>query len=441
MSIDALLKRSLFWTKDFLKGAPVRHHYHDISQILAGGETAERRRKEYLHSILKFAISECAFYRNCNSEDLLSFPIVDKNILRMNAALIHVPIERIPDQEGAFYIQKTSGSTGTPFALPQDSNKRQRCVAELKYFGELVGFRSHDRLIHLRIWNRYQHNTSNQMFWENINPFDSSYASEERLRELCELANNYKAIAVRGYASYLDRWGRYALQNGYKFPTLKVVFAISEQLLISTRELFEDQLGIRITSQYANQECGVMGYEKAEDDSHAYYLNHAGYYFEFLKLDSDLPAEEGEISRIVVTDLFNRASPMIRYDTGDTATYKKSTPLSGGFPVIEKLYGRRLDMVYTTQGIPVFPMALARTLKHYDSIIFQWQFIQKEKDEYLLKIIPNATISETEQRSLLQEMFSIFGQDANIQLEFTQEIPVLYSGKRKAVVCELKTNK
>ena len=116
MSIDAILKRSLFWAKDLLKGAPVRRHYHDISLILKGGETAERRRKEHLHAILEYVVSECPFYKNCDPADLQSFPVVNKNILRMNAALIHVPVERIPGQKGPLYIQKTSGSTGTPFA-------------------------------------------------------------------------------------------------------------------------------------------------------------------------------------------------------------------------------------------------------------------------------------------------------------------------------------
>ena len=322
--------------------------------------------------------------------------------------------------------------------VPQDMNKRQRRLAGLKYFGRIAGFRSHDRLIHLRIWNKFQHKTTSQMFWENICPFDSSYVSEERMKELCELVNSYKAVVMRGYASFLDRWAKYALENGYKFPRLRVVFAISEHLLTSTRDLFENKLGVTIVSQYSSEECGIMGHEKASDKSHVYYLNHADYFFEFLKLDSNLSAEEGELSRIVVTDFINRASPMIRYDTGDTAIYKKSTPLSEGFPVIEKLYGRRLDMVYTNQGVPVFPMALARTLKHYDNNIYQWQFIQKEKNAYVLKIIPRTEIGETDQIKLLEEILAIFGQDAYVRLEFSKEIPVLNSGKYKSVVCELK---
>lgn len=38
-----------------------------------------------------------------------------------------------------------------------------------------------------------------------------------------------------------------------------------------------------------------------------------------LKMDSDEPAEDGELGRIVITDLYNYAFPILRYDNGDTA--------------------------------------------------------------------------------------------------------------------------
>ena len=40
-------------------------------------------------------------------------------------------------------------------------------------------------------------------------------------------------------------------------------------------------------------------------DSNNYIINWASYYVEILKLDKDTPVEQGEIGRIVVTDLYN----------------------------------------------------------------------------------------------------------------------------------------
>ena len=68
-----------------------------------------------------------------------------------------VPIQYIPEQETEkVHIQKNSGSTGTPFSIYQDTRKRNRRIAELKYFGEDVGFKSHEKLVQCRIWTKWQ---------------------------------------------------------------------------------------------------------------------------------------------------------------------------------------------------------------------------------------------------------------------------------------------
>ena len=46
-----------------------------------------------------------------------------------------------------------------------------------------------------------------------------------------------------------------------------------------------------------------MGLQREEDES--YYIDSESYYYEILKLDSDEPAEPGELGRIVITDLYN----------------------------------------------------------------------------------------------------------------------------------------
>lgn len=129
----------------------------------------------------------------------------------------------------------------------------------------------------------------------------------------------------------------------------------------TTKNGLKKILNCNVISRYSNEEQGILG--QARNNDERYYLNHASYYFEFLKLDSDKKAEPGEICRIVVTDLFNYAFPMIRYDTGDTGIYNSENNDSNGFPVLSKIYGRLLDLVYDTKGTTIHPMTLARILK------------------------------------------------------------------------------
>ena len=122
---------------------------------------------------------------------------------------------------------------------------------------------------------------------------------------------------------------------------------------------------------------------------------------------------------------------MIRYDTGDTGIVEMKSSTMGEFPYLKSLYGRRLDLIYDSKGNPIQPFVLSRILKNFPDII-QWQFIQKEKNLYILKL--NTPILYSEE--CVTELQKFLGKEACIQIEYVSEIPVLDSGKRKSVICE-----
>src|SRR5699024_6153345 len=100
-------------------------------------------------------------------------------------------------------------------------------------------------------------------------------------------------------------------------------------------------------------------------------------------------------------------------------------------PAIQKLYGRRLDLVSNTGGGIVHPIAFSRILKHYSEIL-QWQFIQTGQKSYVLKLLLNT--NKFSDNSIKNRFLLLFGKDAKIEIEFVNELPILASGKRKPVV-------
>lgn len=441
MSFKAKYLRSKFWCNDFFNGSPIRRPYIEIKKFASLQlDDAIKFRNDKLFKILSYAQKHTEFYSSFSSFDLNDYPIVNKSILISNYDKIAVAPCNIPHQKGKLHIQSTSGSTGTPFKIPQDYCKRMRRIAELKYFGEIVGFKSHETLIHLRTWNRWQSKTPKQIKNENIIPFDISKMGDIELSNLCRLINENKAICLRGYASSFDLLARYALDRELEFPSLKIIIAGSEALHDDVRDIVKRSLKCEIISQYANEECGIMAQERIPTKStdNIMYLNHANYIFECLKFDNDTPAEYGELGRLVVTDLHNYAFPLIRYDTGDAAIMLPPDEYSNGFPILGKLFGRRFDICYTVDNQPFFPMTIGRVLKHYDQIT-QWQFIQTGQKDYTLKIIPKDNCSNNF-ASAIQDLKEQLGKDANITLNIVDEIPVLQSGKRKPVINQWHTN-
>lgn len=427
MDIRSFLLRNYFWANDFIHGSPIGKHFNDIAYIIKRKKNYAQRRDDALRNILMYAVSHTKFYSECDPCLLKSFPVTTKSILRERYSDIVVDKDAIPGQNGNVFIQKTSGSTGTPFSVPQDTNKRLRRIAELKYFGKESGFNSHDKLVHLRTWNQWQAKTQKQIFWENIIPFGITKMDEDNLAELTSIINKQKVTAVRGYASSIDQLLRYAHKKNIALPTVKLMIAGSEALLESTREQ-AIALGSNIISQYANEENGILGQELPQKPANLFYLNDASYFFEILELDSDREAKSGEFGRIVITDLYNYAFPMIRYDTGDVGAIAEQD----GRAVLTTLYGRRMDLVYSTVGDVVSPMSFARIFKHYDFIV-QWQFIQHAESSYEVRLIVDES-KEKKIDEMINLLHEVLGVNADLKMTFTDEIPLLDSRKRKPVV-------
>lgn len=436
MSVTGFLKRNQYWINDILHGSKVRKHYNEMKTVLGNAETGRRIRERRLGELLNYASRYSEFYKPYAGKMLKEYPVTNKQILIQNHDDVAVPIRNIPFQEtDKLYVDKTSGSTGTPFEVFHDSRKRYRRVAELKYFGGTVGFKSHEKLGQCKIWNKWIMKSQDWLKKENMVPIHAEKVDDESLKEVCELIRNEKIASLRAYAGWYEKLVMFLEEHteyASCFKSVKVAISISEALSDVARRKMKEMTGVPIVECYANQEAGILAHQKTDDNN--YYLNHASYYFEILKMDSDKPAEYGELGRVVLTDLYNYAFPLIRYDTGDTAVLQKGNERSGGWDYISKLYGRRLDLIFDTSGKPVHPMIFVSVLKFFPGIV-QWQFIQKDEREYCIKINANM---EVDCGAVADAMKEIVGNDAVIAFEQVDDIPVLASGKRKPVVNEWK---
>ncbi len=424
MSLGGFIRRNIYWTIDRLKGSPVLQHYKDIKQILKNNDVAKQRK--HLQNLLDYSTKYSKFYSAFQGEKLQMFPVMNKELLRKNYDNICVDIVHVPFHQGKMHIQRTSGSTGTPLAIPQDFRKRNRRIAELKYFGNLAGYKSHEKLAQLRIWTKWQSKSKIQTFYENIYAIDCSKIDDKMLLKLTQLIKQKRIVALWGYASWYDRLVDFIEKYSIQLFGLKTVIAGSEMLNPATRRKLTKLLNCNVVSRYSNEEQGILGQDRVNDER--YYLNYASYYFEFLKLDSNENANPGDLCRIVVTDLFNYAFPMIRYDTGDTGVFVEEK--NNSMIILNKIYGRLLDLVFDTNQVAVHPMVLARILKNYDEIEL-WQFIQKDMDKYELKL---KLSTEMDLADCIIQLKEIFGQNAQIEVKLIDDIPVLASGKRKPVL-------
>lgn len=380
-----------------------------------------------LTDLLEYARKNTEFYANIEKADIRLFPVVNKSILKDNNDSVFV--KSYADKKTV--IKKTSGSTGTPFAVAHCMDKWYRHVADLKYFGELAGYRDHDSLCYFRAMPTASEEAQKK---DNIWQVDICDLSEENLTKYYHFMIEKKCTALLAYASSLETAVNFWIK---KFPEnklfVKSVICISETLTDEVRAKLESYFGkdAQIRARYSNTENGILGQEIGVSGSYA--LNWASYYFEILKMDSDEPAEEGELGRIVVTDLYNRAFPMIRYDTGDVAKMGRA---DGEYPYFYELFGRRMDLIRTSDGGVVSPFLISQTFKCAKGVA-QWQFIQKTLKDYVIKVVVADGFAKPTFDSEIADFKKILGDDINIVIEYVDEVPVLNSLKRKLIISEL----
>ena len=418
--------RNDFWKDDIEHGGVIFSQYNEIKRVLNDKDMCWVNQR--LLDIKRHAIEQTEFYRNYKVTD--EFPVVNKTILIEN----HDACLAKAGYQTPTHISSTSGSTGTPFSVTQDFKKRNRTIADLKVFGERGDYPSHERMVFFRVISAKLHRTPEQEERENIYYIDSSDLGDSHLLEMKNVLLKKKPRIVFSYSStlvelakYIDRTG--VPENGF---SMRSVLTAGEGLSEENRKLLERIFGCTVYRRYSDMELGILGQDMGNGSE--YFLNWGSYYFETLKLDSDEPASPGEAGRIVITDLFNYAFPMIRYDTGDLGILDNSD--QNELPKLKEIYGRVRDCIYTIDGRLISPAKVFVMMWGSDGIK-QWQFIQETKSNYILKV---SCEKKVDIENYIVKFKGLLGENADIEVQLVDEIPVTSSNKRRAVICNYNKN-
>ena len=219
-----------FWFIDFLKGSAVSKNYKDIKCILENKNCNEfhEREKAHINELLTHAVSTTSFYgkyKNFNS--FSDFPIIDKNIIRENMGSF---FSNKYDRK-KLYKTSTSGSTGTPFIIFQDKNKKARNTADNIYFYKKNGFLLGHRIYYLRIWNEINKLSFLKKFSQNIIPIDIKNLTKEMTIDLLErLKRDNSTKAMTAYSSTYDVIVNFLPDKLKGKIKLKAIFTMSDKL-------------------------------------------------------------------------------------------------------------------------------------------------------------------------------------------------------------------
>lgn len=431
MKISELIRNKGFFFYDKFLGRGVCKNIRDLNNYYFSQESKEIKQKKMLASFLKHACLTTDYYQKYSAKTLSEYPVLTKKDIRLNYKSI---LSKKYNKNELIEV-KTSGSYGTPLSFWLTQYKKSRQLAEVIYFGRWAGYDVGVKHIYSRsiaFKSKLKEWLQNEVYipCEKLDDVFLGKTLEELLKK------QHKVFIAFPSAAALV--AEYALSKKYRPEDfdLKGIITCSENLTESQRALMKKAFNCPVMSRYSTEETGVLANECEE--GLGFHINSASYIVEVLDLNEDKPVKEGDIGRIVVTDLFSHAMPLIRYEIGDLGRVvsDKSCGCGRKTPMLVEFSGRTMQVIEDTNGNKLYPTALSILMEEYPFII-QYQFIQESKHEYTFNLVFNE-VSDKLLLKLEQTLKSWVGSDAIITINKVSEIKKLPSGKRPYIINKYK---
>lgn len=336
-----------------LNGFPIKKAKAELDKIVHFSEEEyitflENKKKE----IVDFHLKNNAFYKelvgNTNVEKWENLPILNKQNLQK-------PVEERLSKgysKKNIYLNKTSGSSGTPFVFAKDKYSHALTwasnIMRFGWFGIDFNQSYQARFYGIPMdFIGYQKERLKDFLTHRFR-FPVFDLSDEVLEKFLQKFKTKKFDYINGYTSSIVLFAKYLEQKNIVLsdicPTLKACFVTSEMLFETDKKLLEKQFRIPIISEYGASELDLIAFENAQGE---WQVNAETLFVEILD-EKNNPVPHGTEGKIVITSLFNKANPFIRYEIGDIGILdENSTPQK---PILKKLIGRTNDVALLPSG-------------------------------------------------------------------------------------------
>lgn len=401
-------------------------HLHDIERAYAApasdrASTTAWRRSTVM-AAARPAYAQVLGWDPPTSDEPADWPILRKTEARAIAAAAQAR------STSPHKIVTTSGSGGVPLQLPLSAFRHARQHAELLYYTGWFGYRVGDPHAYVSISGAKTRVTAWMQNEQHLHADTIGLDwCDEALKKL--RGRHYRALI--GYPSTLELLAATATNNGrHRTFDVDAVVTIGEPLKPSTRATLDAVFGGPTVSRYAARELGVIAHECERQQFH---VNSATFDFELIDPSGQPVTEPGDSGRVVVTDLFARQVPLVRYELGDIATWGTPCDCGRPGPTLERIDGRSTDTLETTDGKPISGFRINSAFRNVRTI-HQFQFQQRD-DGYRILVVPskNGDDARHDLDAATGDLKSVLGADAAIEVEFVEVVPADPSGKRPNV--------
>jgi len=374
--------------------------------------------------------------REIEIENIQKLPIIDKETLRNNIDKI------IVNKKEKLMVSKTGGTTGKSLQVKYRAINMQERFAMLDDFRSRFGY----ELGKKTAWFSgksllVQNDLKKNRYWKTdylykVRYYSTFHIKQDYLKYYVEDLIKFQPEYMVGFPSTMLEIANYGIKNKYNFPsrTIKAIFPTAESITPFMRMKIESFFKTKLYDQYASSEGAPFIFECVEGNLH---LELQSGVFEVLD-ESNMPTQSG---RLVVTSFTTEATPLIRYDIGDSVVLEDSNKIcscGNNNPMVKKINGRIDDYIYSPQTGKINLGNISNTLKGTVGIQ-NFQVVQNDLNRITINlVIDKNCYSDVSESTFLKNWRDRVGNKMEIKISYQSSISVEASGKYRMVKNSIK---
>jgi phenylacetate-CoA ligase len=358
-------------------------------------------------------------------EDLEAFPILTKaDIRRHERSLISSAFDA-----AKLRIKRTSGSTGVPLNIYIDEPAVQWKTACTLRSDEWSGWRLGQRVA--KVWGNpeYRHfglrGRLRNHFFDRAVYLDTLNLNDVRIAEFAAIIRRHRPGLIFGHAHSLYLLACSLKKSGVMDVRPNGIISTAMLLHDWQRVVIERVFGCPVTNRYGCEEVSLIASECEEH--HGLHVN----------ADS-VHTSVDTTGHLFVTDLTNRAMPLIRYRIGDVVVPSNRVCRCGrGLSLIEGVEGREADYVLTPTGRLISGISLTENFALLIPGTAQVQIVQESLTELRIRLVPDEAFGSDSRLKIAELLNEMFGSDVQYDVELVDAIPQEPSGKYRFCISKI----
>jgi phenylacetate-CoA ligase len=226
-----------------------------------------------------------------------------------------------------------------------------------------------------------------------------------------------------------------ALERGMRLPQLRQISTYSESLPAGLRELVQQAFAVTLTDIYSSEEAGPIAFQCPRHEDR-YHVQSENLIVEVVDVAGQ-PCSHGTAGRVLITDLHNLATPLIRYAIDDYAETGPACDCGRGLPVLTRILGRTRNMLRMPGGQTRWP-----TLPSGDELgriapVRQFQLVQKDLQQLELALVAARPLSAAEEARVRAAFLADLGGGFTLTVSYATEIARTAGGKYEDFRCDM----